>query len=124
MNNDFTFVRLNVSIAIPFYYSKFKTTSFKSIERKSSALMPPSSTINADCGWNSLQNLSNPFVHFSALLFNPMATTEPFLRRTKFTSYLYILLSGLSILAQCKGNKYIQVSINALCMNEDISQNS
>lgn len=58
------------------------------------------------------------------IAFNPMATTEPFLRRTKFTSYLYILLSGLSILAQCKGNKYIQVSINALCMNEDISQNS
>ena len=45
--------------------------------------MPPSPTINAACGLKSLRNLSNPSVRFSALLFTSMATTEPFLRKTK-----------------------------------------
>ena len=63
-----------------------KNNFLKSIERKSSALIPPSPTIKADCGLKSLRNLSNPSVRFSALLFTSMATTEPFLRRTKSTS--------------------------------------
>ena len=43
-----------------------------SIERRSSALIPPSPTINAACGLKSLRNLSSPSVRFSALLFISM----------------------------------------------------
>ena len=57
MNNDFTFVRLNIS---PFLLFQIQNNLLKSIERKSSALIPPYPTIKADCGLNSLRNLSNP----------------------------------------------------------------
>lgn len=50
--------------------------------------------------------------------------SKNYLRFLVDSNDLYILLSRLSILAQCKGNKYIRVSINALCMNEDILQNN
>ena len=39
----------------------------------------------------SLHSLSNPSVRFSALLFISMATTEPFLRRTKSGYLLYLV---------------------------------
>ena len=59
-----------------------------SIVRKSSALMPPSPTMNADFGLNFSRKTPSPLVFFSALLLTSMATTAPFLRSTKSTSLL------------------------------------
>ena len=86
---------------------------FKSIEKKSSALMPPSPTINDDFGLNICLNFSNPSVRFSALLFTSIATRELFFCRIKSTSSLRNLpstcydLDKLSILFQSWFNHVI-----------------
>lgn len=58
----------------------------KSIDMNSSALMPPSPTMNDDVGPKSPRNLSKPSVRFSALPLTSIATNEFFLRSMKSTS--------------------------------------